>query len=72
MLIPVRLAVKKGSTVIWRSVVELTPSAAKDPDCVRIEGVNAKDDLSFKFNEPGIYHFTCSIHPQMLLTIIVE
>jgi plastocyanin len=28
--------------------------------------------FSFKFEKAGTYHFTCSIHPQMVGTVIVQ
>ena len=28
--------------------------------------------FSFKFDKPGTYHFTCSIHPRMVGTIVVQ
>ena len=27
---------------------------------------------AYKFDKPGTYHYTCSIHPRMVGTIIVE
>jgi plastocyanin len=63
MIIPVQLTIKKGSKVIWHCLVEQSrATATQDSD----------RGLSFEFHEPGIYHFTCSIHPEMLLTIVAE
>jgi plastocyanin len=63
MLIPVQLTIKKGSKVIWHCVVEQS-RATTSQDC--------DESLSFDFDQSGIYQFICSIHPDMLLTIVVE
>jgi plastocyanin len=33
--------------------------------------IDTGEAFSFKFDKPGLYHFTCSIHPLMVGTIIV-
>jgi plastocyanin len=35
-------------------------------------GMDTNESFSYKFDKPGTYHFTCSIHPRMVGTIVVE
>jgi hypothetical protein len=35
-------------------------------------GMDTNESFSFKFDKPGTYHYTCSIHPRMVGTIIVQ
>ena len=35
-------------------------------------GLDTNQQFSFRFDIPGTYHFTCSMHPQMVGTIIVQ
>ena len=43
-----------------------------DTGLFRSGAVDTDETFSFKFDKPGTYHFTCSIHPRMVETIIVE
>jgi plastocyanin len=35
-------------------------------------GMDTNESFSHKFDKPGTYHFTCSIHPRMIGTIVVQ
>ena len=37
-----------------------------------LEGAAAAHGFSFEFDQPGTYHFVCSIHPSMVGTIVVQ
>jgi plastocyanin len=34
--------------------------------------VSTNESLTLTFDKPGTYHCTCSIHPRMVVTIVVE
>ena len=34
--------------------------------------MDTNETFSFEFDKPGTYHFMCSIHPQMVGTIVVQ
>jgi plastocyanin len=38
----------------------------------RSAAMDTKETFSFKFDQPGTYHFTCSIHPRMVGVIVVQ
>jgi plastocyanin len=71
MLIPVGFNVKKGTTVHWR-VQECSCSNAGNSNSSGKVTLHEDEALSVRFDSPGTYHFTCSICPNMLLTIVVE
>jgi hypothetical protein len=47
-------------------------NVVSDTGLFRSGAVDTDETFSFKFDKPGTYHFTCSIHPRMVETIIVE
>jgi plastocyanin len=46
--------------------------AVSDTGLFKSGGMDTSESLSFKFDKPGTYHYTCSIHPRMVGTIIVQ
>jgi plastocyanin len=38
----------------------------------RSNPLDQNDSFAFKFDQPGTYRYLCSIHPQMLGTIVVK
>ena len=51
--------------------MSLTPSSATR-GCFVPGALDTGESFSFKFDKPGTYRFTCSIHPRMVGTIIVK
>ena len=72
MFKPNSLTVKAGSTVTWANMDDEPHSVISDTGLFRSGAVDTNETFSFKFDKPGTYHFTCSIHPRMVGTIIVE
>jgi plastocyanin len=78
---PVKLAIAKGSSVnwVWSNTnfnthhVTLTkgPKGIKKAKFTSIDGARG---LHFKrtFTTPGTYHFECTIHPSMNITVTVK
>jgi plastocyanin len=73
---PGNLTVKVGSTVTWLNkdpvahtvTSSSVPSGAAPFDSgVRLYG----QSFSFKFTQPGVYHYYCTIHPSMTGVIVV-
>lgn len=71
MFSPTQLTVPAGTRVTWKN---------KDPEPHTIASVDGKfrsgaldegDSFSFTFDAPGTYRYVCSIHPQMVGTIVV-
>ncbi len=72
MFSPVPLTVSAGSTVTWTNLDDEPHTAVSDTGLFRSGAMDTNESFSFKFDKPGTYHFTCSIHPRMVGTIIVQ
>ena len=72
MFTPMSLTVKAGATVTWANKDDEPHNVVSDTGLFRSGAVDTDETFSFKFDKPGTYHFTCSIHPRMVETIIVE
>jgi plastocyanin len=72
MFQPASLTVKAGSTVIWANMDDEPHTVVSDTGLFRSGAMDTNESFSFKFDKPGTYHFTCSIHPRMVGTIVVQ
>ena len=61
-----------GSTVAWANQDEEPHTVTSDTGLFRSGALDTNESFSFKFDKPGTYHFTCSIHPRMVGTIVVQ
>jgi plastocyanin len=69
---PTPLTVKAGSTVTWTNMDDEPHTVVSDTGVFKSGGMDTNESFSFKFDKPGTYHFTCSIHPRMVGTIVVQ
>ena len=69
---PTPLMVKAGSTVIWTNMDDEPHTVVSDTGVFKSGGMDTNESFSYKFDKPGTYHFTCSIHPRMVGTIVVQ
>jgi plastocyanin len=72
MFNPTPLTVKAGSTVTWTNMDDEPHTAVSDTGVFKSGGMDTNDSFSFKFDKPGTYHYTCTIHPRMVGTIVVQ
>jgi plastocyanin len=72
MFMPTPLTVKAGSTVTWTNMDDEPHTVVSDTGLFKSGGMDTNESFSFKFDKPGTYHFTCSIHPRMVGTIVVQ
>jgi plastocyanin len=72
MFTPNALTIKAGATVTWANMDEEPHTVTSDAGLFRSGALDTNDKFSFKFDKPGTYHFTCSIHPRMVGTIVVQ
>jgi plastocyanin len=72
MFTPMKLTVKAGTKITWMNKDEEPHTVASDEGLFRSSALDTDEAFSYKFDKPGTYHYTCSIHPRMVGTITVE
>lgn len=69
---PMSLTVKAGTTVTWANKDDEPHTVMSDSGLFRSGAIDTDGTFSFRFDRPGTYHFICSIHPQMVGTLVVQ
>jgi plastocyanin len=71
---PANLTVAKGARVEWinRDETPHTILGAGQPAAFKSPALDTGDKFAFVFDKPGSYKYFCSIHPQMVGTILVK
>ena len=72
MFTPTSLKIKAGSTVTWINKDDEPHTVFSDKGLFRSGALDTNEQFSYKFDQPGTYRYLCTIHPQMLGTIVVE
>jgi plastocyanin len=72
MFEPMSLKIKAGDRIKWTNKDEEPHTVVSDTGAFRSSALDSDETFSFQFDKPGTYHFTCSIHPRMVGTIVVE
>jgi plastocyanin len=72
MFSPTPLTVKAGSTVTWTNKDDEPHNVVSDTGVFKSGGMDTNESFSYRFDKPGTYHFTCSIHPRMVGTVVVQ
>ncbi|HEY2678944.1 MAG TPA: cupredoxin family copper-binding protein [Steroidobacteraceae bacterium] len=72
MFTPSTLTVSAGSKVTWVNKDDEPHTVVSDSGMFRSAALDTDESFSFTFDKPGTYHFTCSIHPRMVGTIVVK
>ena len=67
---PATLTVSSGTTVTWMNN-DSAPHQIKS-DTFNSSALNQGEKFEFKFDTPGTFNYSCSIHPSMKGTIIVQ
>lgn len=71
---PVNISVKAGTKVTWTNN-DSAPHTVTETDGKTgpsSGNLSNGDSYSFTFTKPGIYHYDCSIHPNMTGTVTVN
>ncbi len=66
------VSVSPGSTVTWVNNDEEPHTVTSETGLFASGGLDTGQKFSFKFTQPGIYKYRCSIHPQMVGTVTVK
>jgi plastocyanin len=70
--VPSELTIRAGETVSWTNRDEDVHTVVSDDGLFRSPALDTQESFSFTFKRPGTYRFTCSFHPRMTGTIIVQ
>ena len=71
---PESLTVAVGTKVTWVNHDEV-PHTVVDSDggkLIHSAALDTDDTFSFTFTKPGTYHYFCTLHPQMVGTVVVK
>jgi plastocyanin len=72
MFAPTSMTVAVGTTVKWQNL-DGEPHTVRSVDTsFSSNPLDQNDSFTFKFDKPGTYRYVCSIHPQMVGTIVVK
>jgi plastocyanin len=71
MFAPTSLTVSAGSTVTWTNKDDEPHTVVSDSALFRSGALDTDESFAFRFDQPGTYHYACSIHPRMVGTIVV-
>jgi plastocyanin len=71
---PASLTVTPGTKVTWinRDNEPHTVISAEKPAQFKSGALDSDDKFDFTFAQPGTYRYFCSIHPQMVGTVVVK
>ena len=72
MFSPVNMKIKAGTEVTWTNKDEEPHTVSSNEGTFRSFALDTNDSFSYKFDKPGTYRYTCTIHPRMTGTITVE
>ena len=72
MFAPTALTVAAGSTVTWTNKDDEPHTIVSDGGLFRSAALDTNESFSFRFDKPGTYGYTCTIHPRMAGTIVVR
>jgi plastocyanin len=65
------LTIKAGAVVTWTNTGDEPYIVRSDFGPTR-SAVDTEETITFAFDKPGTYHCACSIHPRMIVTVVVE
>jgi plastocyanin len=72
MFSPTAMTIAAGTTVRWKNL-DGEPHTVRSIDATfKSDALDQNDSFAFKFDKPGTYRYVCSIHPQMVGTIVVK
>jgi plastocyanin len=72
MFAPNTVTVSAGATVTWTNLDDEPHTVVSDAGLFKSGGLDTNESFKYQFTTPGTYHFTCSIHPRMVGTVVVR
>jgi plastocyanin len=72
MFTPSTLTVAVGTTVTWTNKDSVTHTVPSDTGIFNSGGMDKNASFNFTFKTSGTFKYTCTIHPFMTGTVIVQ
>lgn len=69
---PSSITVSVGTTITWTNKDSFTHNVTSSTQAFSSGSMSPGATFSFKFNTAGTYNYTCTIHPGMNGTVIVQ
>lgn len=69
---PNTITVKVGTTVTWINQDSTVHNVISDTGAFGSKNLNPGESYNFTFTQAGTYPYTCTIHPSMKGTVIVQ
>lgn len=69
---PATSSIHAGATITWTNMDDEPHTVVSDAGLFRSGALDTGESFSFTFDKPGTYRFVCSLHPQMVGTVIVQ
>jgi plastocyanin len=72
MFSPMALTTTVGVEVTWVNQDDEAHTVVSDTGLFHSAALDTGNSFTFKFDKAGTYHVYCSLHPQMVATIVVQ
>ncbi len=66
------ITVPAGTEVTWVNRDDIPHTVVSQEGVFKSKALDTDDKFSFKFSQPGTYHYFCSIHPKMTAEVVVK
>jgi len=66
------ITVPAGTEVTWLNRDDIPHTVVSQGGVFKSKALDTDDKFSFKFSQPGTYHYFCSIHPKMTAEVVVK
>ncbi len=71
MFAPASISIPLGTKVTWINRDDVPHTIAETGKQFRSSALDTDERFSYTFTKPGVYHYFCTLHPQMVATISV-
>jgi plastocyanin len=69
---PAQISIAVGTRVTWTNEDDDAHTVVSDTGLFRSPALDTHERFQFTLDTPGVYHFSCSLHPQMVGTVVVR
>jgi plastocyanin len=69
---PAQITVNVGDTVVWRNEDDRDHTVMADDKSFRSDNIKPKGSFAHTFSKKGTFSYSCSYHPRMKGTVVVQ